>query len=255
MIRELDKNEVNEVYDFVEEVLNTEKDAWLKEAKKGILSYFGDHKQEYQYFISEEKSLNGVLVYEPSDFRILFLLVKQEYRHQDIGSSLLDALKEKASTFHISRVVVNAYGNQKDFYLSNGFEIEGDINSDGGITVISMEYLVDRNNLGKKVTVVIDRPYGSLHPTLSDVEYPYNYGFIKEDITDDDIEFQDAYVVGIEEPVDEFTGYVIGIVYHKNDSTSKWIVAPGGMEIKPDEIIQLLGIEEQFYDTRFVWSK
>ncbi len=250
MICEL--NDSKEIFEFVEDVIKNEKDAGLTDAtKKGILSYFESHINEYSYLVSQEEDIHGVLVYEPSDFHILFMLVKQEYRHHDIGSSLLDVLKEKATGFHISKIHVNAYGNQKDFYLANGFEIIDDKQTD----VISMEYLIGRNNLGKKVTVVVDRPYGSIHPTLTDVEYPYNFGFIKQDITKDDVEFQDAYVVGVEEPVDEFTGYVIGIIYHKDEATSKWIVAPAGMEIDHDSIIQLLGVEEQFYDTRFVWSK
>lgn len=245
--------DINEVYSFVEEVLNEEKDTFLTDAvKKSILSYFKQHMEEYAFLSDGDK---GVLVYEPSDLHILFLLVKKQYRNHDIGSSLLDVLKEKAQELNISRICVNAYGYQKTFYLCNGFEAYGTEDTTGGISVVPMEYLIGRNNIGKKVTVIIDRSYGSMHPTLSDVIYPYNSGYVQQDLAKDDFSFQDAYVIGVEEPLEKFTGYVVGIIYHKDEATSKWIVAPAGLEIDQDRIIQLLGIEEQFYETRFIWSK
>ncbi len=244
---------MNEVYSFVEEVINEEKGTFLTDAvKKSILSYFKEHMEEYAFLSKDDK---GVLVYEPSDLHILFLLVKKQYRNQDIGSSLLDDLKDKAKECNISRICVNAYGYQKEFYLCNGFEAYEKEDTTGGISVVPMEYLIGRNHIGEKVTVVIDRPYGSFHPTLSDVVYPYNYGYIEQDLSKDELSFQDAYVIGVEEPLDKFTGYVIGIIYHKDDATSRWIVAPAGLSVDKDAIIQLLGIEEQFYETRFIWSK
>lgn len=255
MIRTLCEQEYMDAYNFVDACMHEEKDASLSDAiKQSILSYFEKHVQEYGYLASFNTTMNGILVYEKDSFHIVFLLVKKEDRHKDIGSSLLDVFKETAQRLNISRITVNSYA-QDAFYLANGFEKEGETNLSAGIPVSEMEYLCDKNILGKKVTVIVDRPYGSIHLTLQDVVYPYNSGYVLNQTMMEDAEFQDAYIVGVEEPIEKFTGYVIGIVYHKDAVTSKWIVAPAGMNINKDAIIQLLAIEEQFYDTRFIWSE
>ena len=57
----------------------------------------------------------------------------------------------------------------------------------------------------KRVTVKIDRPMGSFHPEHKDLFYPINYGYI-EGLFAGDGEEQDAYILGIDEPVAEFSG-------------------------------------------------
>ena len=34
--------------------------------------------------------------------------------------------------------------------------------------------------IGKKVSVIIDRPFGSAHPEYQGMIYPVNYGYIRE---------------------------------------------------------------------------
>ena len=53
----------------------------------------------------------------------------------------------------------------------------------------------------KRITVTIDRPLGSKHPT-HDFIYEVNYGYI-EGIIAPDGEEQDVYVLGIDYPVKE----------------------------------------------------
>lgn len=249
MIKEILQSEYDEVYSFVNEECGNEKDAFESEdAKKSILSYFEAHYEQYSYFASFDEGMNGVLAYDANDFRIAFLYVKKQDRRKDIGSSLLDALKEKALQMNIGRITVRAYDQLVHFYVANGFESNGDS------AIVELEYLVGRNMIGKKVTVIVDRAYGSYHPTLQDMICPYNFGYIKQDTNLEDSELQDAYVVGVEEPLDEFTGYVVGIIYHGNEATSRWIVAPAGYVVNHEKLIQLLGQEEQFYDTRFIWG-
>ena len=66
--------------------------------------------------------------------------------------------------------------------------------------------------LNKFVTVTVDRPLGSFHPKYPDLYYPVNYGYIKGVMAPDGEE-QDAYILGISEPVTEFTGRVIAIIH------------------------------------------
>lgn len=77
--------------------------------------------------------------------------------------------------------------------------------------------------IGKIVTVTVDRPMGSYHPEHKDMYYPINYGYIKGIIAPDGEE-QDAYIIGIEKPVKEFTGKVIAIIHtpHSYSSSLTW---------------------------------
>lgn len=241
-------------YDILSSVLS-EEDAIIQQGKEVILSHFKEHMYEYEYLVSQDTELEGVLAYDAEKYHIYFLVVKKEYRHNDIGSSLLDALKQEAGNKNISKLTVNVFESDKSFYVSNGFEVCSSTDTSANIHVTEMEYLLGRNMLGKTVTVIVERHYGDYHPTLQDTRLPYNAGYVKQDITEEDALFQDAYIIGVEENIDVFTGYVCGIIYHKDEENSKWIVAPIGMNVDYDDVIQLLGLEEQFYDSRFIWSK
>ncbi len=45
---------------------------------------------------------------------------------------------------------------------------------------------------------------------------PINYGYV-EGITVPDGEWQDAYILGVDEPIQEFTGKVIGVIHRLDD--------------------------------------
>ena len=64
--------------------------------------------------------------------------------------------------------------------------------------------------------------------------------------------FQDAYVIGVHEPCESFTGIVIGIVYRRNDSEAKWIVSKDP-SVNHQEVIDTIGELEQYFDTRIIW--
>ena len=74
--------------------------------------------------------------------------------------------------------------------------------------------------IGKIVKVTVDRPMGSYHPNHRDIYYPVNYGYIKG-IMSPDGEEQDAYILGVDHPVDEFTGRVIAVIHRYDDIEEK----------------------------------
>ena len=82
--------------------------------------------------------------------------------------------------------------------------------------------------IGETVKVIVDRPMGSHHPERQDMIYPVNYGYV-EGIFAPDGEEQDAYILGVIEPVREFTGRVIAVIHRLNDVEDKWVVAPEGI--------------------------
>ena len=102
--------------------------------------------------------------------------------------------------------------------------------------------------LGKIVTVTVDRPLGSYHPKHKDIYYSLNYGYIPG-IFANDGEEQDAYILGINEPVKEFTGKVVAIIHRFDDVEEKWVVAPEGASFTREEIAKLVAFQEQYFQT------
>ena len=100
--------------------------------------------------------------------------------------------------------------------------------------------------LGKIVRVTVDRPLGSHHPNYHDIIYRVKYGYI-EGIIAPDGEEQDAYILGVDEPIDEYVGKVIAIVQRLNDIEDKWVVAPEDMYYTKEEIIKQIEFQEQFF--------
>lgn len=102
--------------------------------------------------------------------------------------------------------------------------------------------------IGHKVTVKIDRPMGSYHPEHKNMYYPINYGYI-EGIMALDGEEQDAYLLGVNEPVKEFTGVIIAIVHRYDDIEEKWVVAPENMSFTVEEIEEQIHFQEQYFSS------
>ena len=102
--------------------------------------------------------------------------------------------------------------------------------------------------IGKVVKVTVDRPMGSYHPKHKDMYYPINYGYI-EGIMAPDGEEQDAYILGVNEPVKEFTGKVIAIIHRFDDVEEKWVVAPEDVSFSKEEIEEMFHFQEQYFQS------
>ena len=102
-----------------------------------------------------------------------------------------------------------------------------------------------REMLGKRVHVEIDRPIGHVHKGMV---YPVNYGYIPGLMAGDDEE-QDAYILGITEPLEAFDGQVIAVIRRHNDCEDKLVVAPEGTVLHQGEIAQAVLFQEQYFIT------
>lgn len=100
--------------------------------------------------------------------------------------------------------------------------------------------------IGSMVQVKIDRPIGSCHPKDPDIVYPVNYGYIPGVMAPDGEE-QDAYIVGVTEPVQEFFGKVIAIIHRFDDVEEKWVVAPIDSIFTKEEIMEQVAFQEQYF--------
>ncbi len=105
--------------------------------------------------------------------------------------------------------------------------------------------------IGKRVKVIIDRPLGTHHPNHKDIFYTVNYGYI-EGIIAQDGEEQDAYVLGVNEPVKEFTGVVLAVIHRINDVEDKWIVVPEGIKYSKEEILKKVEFQEKFFEIEII---
>ena len=100
--------------------------------------------------------------------------------------------------------------------------------------------------IGKTVTVTVDRPMGSHHPKHKDIRYPVNYGYV-EGILGGDGEWQDAYILGVDHPMESFTGKVIAVIHRLDDDEDKWVVSPDGAVFSAEEIRSSVIFQEQYF--------
>lgn len=107
-----------------------------------------------------------------------------------------------------------------------------------------------RAYLGKTVSVVIDRPVGFHHVTKGiHLDYTVNYGYLPGVIGGDGEE-QDVYILGVAEPLEVFTGRIIGVVRRKDDNEDKLIAAPEGMVFTVAQMEQEVFFVEKYFDSR-----
>lgn len=103
--------------------------------------------------------------------------------------------------------------------------------------------------LGKTASVIVDRPVGFHHVTKGiHLDYTINYGFLPG-VTGGDGEEQDVYILGVAQPLQNFTGRIIGAVRRKDDNEDKLIAAPEGMRFTSAQMRQQLHFVEKYFDS------
>lgn len=100
--------------------------------------------------------------------------------------------------------------------------------------------------IGQKVKVFIDRPIGYNH---NGIIYQLNYGYIKE-IKALDGEYQDAYIIGINKPIETFEGKVIAIINRKNDIEDKLVVCKEDKTFSKEEIKKAVHFQEKYFKSK-----
>lgn len=104
----------------------------------------------------------------------------------------------------------------------------------------------NKEYLGKKVAIKIDRQFGSKHPKHSFI-YPVNYGYVPNTVSGDGEEL-DAYLLGVFTPVEEYTGKCIAIIHRTNDNDDKLVIVPEEKEYSDDAINALTEFQEQYFE-------
>ena len=99
--------------------------------------------------------------------------------------------------------------------------------------------------LNHTVSGKIDRPLGSRHPQHGFI-YSVNYGYVPNTPASDGDDL-DAYVVGVFDPIETFTGRCIAIVRCLDDDDDKLIIAPEGRQYSDEQIQALTEFQERFF--------
>lgn len=112
---------------------------------------------------------------------------------------------------------------------------------------------MDNNIIGNIVTVTVDRPIGSCHPVHEGLYYPVNYGYIKGGWAPDGEEL-DAYILGVDVPVEVYTGKVVAVIHRKNDVEDKRVVCPLDTAFTREEIMEQVKFQEQYFETEIIFD-
>ena len=107
-----------------------------------------------------------------------------------------------------------------------------------------------KSYLNQNVKVKVDRPIGSKHPEYGNI-YPVNYGYVPDTISEDGEEL-DCYVLGIFEPLNEFTGKCIAIIHRINDNDDKLIIVPEDRNFTNKEIDALIEFQEKYFQHEII---
>lgn len=103
----------------------------------------------------------------------------------------------------------------------------------------------NKEYIGKTIDIKIDRELGSKHPRHGFI-YPVNYGYVEGTISGDGEEL-DCCLLGVFEPVKEYTGKCIAIIHRTNDNDDKLIIVPENKEYSDDVINALTEFQEQYF--------
>ena len=110
---------------------------------------------------------------------------------------------------------------------------------------MTAEFVDARTFIGKTVRVRIDRPIGSRHPDAGFV-YPVNYGFL-DDVPAPDGDNLDAYILGVDRPLETFRGTCIAVIQRADDNDDKLVVVPADTDYSDKQIIAMTDFQERFF--------
>lgn len=108
--------------------------------------------------------------------------------------------------------------------------------------------------LGTIVRIVIDRPLGSAHPRYPELIYPLNYGYIPKTLSGDGEEI-DVYLLGVTEPVLNYTARVIAVIHRENDVEDKLVCAPEGIHFTRAQIEDSIAFQERYFQSDVVLAE
>jgi len=105
--------------------------------------------------------------------------------------------------------------------------------------------MISTDYLNTIVTIKIDCKIGTRHPEHGFI-YPVNYGFVPYSQSPGR-DALDAYILGIFQPLTEFTGRCIAVIHSLDHSGDKLVVVPQGKTYSDEQIRALTEFQERFF--------
>ena len=99
--------------------------------------------------------------------------------------------------------------------------------------------------IDKIVSIHIDRPLGSRHQQHG-FFYPLNYGYVPGTQATDGEE-QDAYVLGVFKPLEQFEGRCIAVIHRLDDNDDKLVLVPDSVQYTDDQVLAQTAFQERFF--------
>lgn len=96
----------------------------------------------------------------------------------------------------------------------------------------------------------MDRPLGSKHPRYGTL-YPINYGYIPDTLAADGKEI-DAYVLGVDKPLNDFEGVVTAVIHRRDDVEDKLVVIAPGIYLNDEAIWSAVYFQEKYFDAELL---
>lgn len=190
------------------------------------------------YYLGEEYSRKGYMS------EALQALICQLFRERSAEVVCARSFAENTASI----ALLTKLGFTREGMLRSAVRnFEGKVFDDVLFSLLRTEY--ERHfspRLGDTVTIKMDRPIGTEHPKHPGLIYPINYGYVPGLIAPDGEE-QDAYVLGVDVPLTEFTGRLIAVIHRFDDVEEKWVLAPEGMSFTKVEIAEMTHFQEQYY--------
>lgn len=152
----------------------------------------------------------------------------------------MDIVHQRKITASLERKRIFCYNIIAEKELPGGFS--GFCIYGRGEPVNQREQII-RQWMGREVHVVVDRPVGYRH---GDLVYPVNYGFLPGVMAEDGEE-QDCYILGVEEPLQAFDGWIIGAIRREDDREDKLVAAPLGVEFHQGQILEAVWFQERYF--------
>ena len=103
--------------------------------------------------------------------------------------------------------------------------------------------------LGSEVEVRVDRPLGTHHPDYPELRYETNHGYIPGTLAGDGEEI-DAYVLGVDQPLETFHGLCVAVILRRADLEHKLVVADRPMAV--ERIRRETAFVEKDFDTEII---
>ncbi len=213
--------------------------------------------------LSGETSLEGILRELKEELGIKFTkkeaIFLKEIRRDKIPPDFKDLwlfrrdIKIEDITFPDGEAIEAKWVNIEEFlnmYNSKKIIPTIDFGMEEYIKALNIKQRKSYSYIGNKIKVKIDRKIGSEHPKYG-FKYLLNYGSIPNTVSADKEEI-DCYVLGIEEPIEEFEGRCIAVIHRLNDDDDKIIVAPEGMNYTDSEIRKLTEFQEKYFISEII---